>query len=234
MSGYDFGFVCMDEEGAAERHSFGKGVFGPEQEFDTLVQCKKCMGLDSEDVHGGSAAQKLVSGMQSEVEELGKEMRSLSASVSKLELQVKRHPRRHRAVSPLEPSMPVRSAAVRTRRSGGRGNSHSAAHRLVKQKWATNRARKVRKQARKHSHRQRVNLLEKGAVAEERRAATKSDTMQTTELPDAEEPSFVGLQDIAKNLEAQASAVESLTASFKQDDSSDDVQGNTELGTSLS
>merc|ERR1711939_204006 len=43
---YELGLLCVDEEGVPTRHVFGKGSFDPEEKFDTLISCHKCMGLD--------------------------------------------------------------------------------------------------------------------------------------------------------------------------------------------
>merc|ERR1711939_1142011 len=43
---YELGLLCVDKEGVPTRHVFGKGSFDPEEKFDTLISCHKCMGLD--------------------------------------------------------------------------------------------------------------------------------------------------------------------------------------------
>jgi hypothetical protein len=43
---YPVGLICVDKSDVPVRHLFGSNSFDPEEEFDTLVRCTKCLGLD--------------------------------------------------------------------------------------------------------------------------------------------------------------------------------------------
>jgi len=46
MKEYNYGLTCVDNTGDSTRHLFGKNSFDAEETFDTLVECKLCLGLD--------------------------------------------------------------------------------------------------------------------------------------------------------------------------------------------
>jgi hypothetical protein len=46
LKDYDFGLTCVEESGKSVRHLFGTNSFDPEESFDTLIDCKLCIGLD--------------------------------------------------------------------------------------------------------------------------------------------------------------------------------------------
>lgn len=50
ISKYDFGLLCVHNVTSGEnvRHLFGQKSFDPEEEFDTLIKCEKCLGLRAE------------------------------------------------------------------------------------------------------------------------------------------------------------------------------------------
>lgn len=50
ISKYDFGLLCVHNVTSGEnvRHLFGQNSFDPEEEFDTLIKCEKCLGLRAE------------------------------------------------------------------------------------------------------------------------------------------------------------------------------------------
>lgn len=50
INNYDFGLLCVQNTTSGEnvRHLFGKNSFDPEEEFDTLIKCEKCLGLKAE------------------------------------------------------------------------------------------------------------------------------------------------------------------------------------------
>jgi len=55
MGDYDFGFTCVDDKGASERHLMGSGSFSKAETFDTLVKCSLCLGLDNDSVEAPKA-----------------------------------------------------------------------------------------------------------------------------------------------------------------------------------
>jgi len=73
---YNFGLTCVDAEGSTTRHLFGVNSFDPEETFDTLVECKLCLGLDGDD------AAKNVTALTKSVQELQGEMKEIQADVA--------------------------------------------------------------------------------------------------------------------------------------------------------
>jgi len=75
-SEYNFGLTCVDSEGSTTRHLFGVNSFDPEETFDTLVECKLCLGLDGDD------AAKNVTALTKDVAALQGEMKEIQADVA--------------------------------------------------------------------------------------------------------------------------------------------------------
>jgi len=73
---YNFGLTCVDAEGSTTRHLFGVNSFDPEETFDTLVECKLCLGLDGDD------AAKNVTALTKDVQDLQGEMKEIQADVA--------------------------------------------------------------------------------------------------------------------------------------------------------
>jgi len=73
---YNFGLTCVDAEGSTTRHLFGVNSFDPEETFDTLVECKLCLGLDGDD------AAKNVTALTKDVQALQGEMKEIQADVA--------------------------------------------------------------------------------------------------------------------------------------------------------
>lgn len=55
MQDYNYGLTCVDKENESTRHLFGKNSFDAEETFDTLVECKLCLGLDGSEKTSGNA-----------------------------------------------------------------------------------------------------------------------------------------------------------------------------------
>merc|ERR1719238_83080 len=72
---YNFGLSCVDPEGSTTRHLFGVNSFDPEETFDTLVECKLCLGLDGDD------ALKNVTALAKDVTELQSQMKEIQGDV---------------------------------------------------------------------------------------------------------------------------------------------------------
>lgn len=87
ISEYEFGLICVDKTGEPVRHVFGKNSFDPEESFDTLIACDKCLGLD--DMADETSLVKQVESLTSEVEDMNKTLSSLRKSVKKLNAEVK-------------------------------------------------------------------------------------------------------------------------------------------------
>mmetsp|Transcript_8198 Transcript_8198/g.17907 ORF Transcript_8198/g.17907 Transcript_8198/m.17907 type:complete len:318 (+) Transcript_8198:151-1104(+) len=99
---YNFGVTCVDEKGESARHLFGKDSFDPAEVFDTLIQCRMCLGLDASDgaipnSKGQDAAATLVSNggtavdmaLESRLTSLEEKVESLEAKVTNLEKPAK-------------------------------------------------------------------------------------------------------------------------------------------------
>lgn len=50
-TGFIYGLLCVDKAGVPVRHVFGLNSFGPEEIFDTLIHCHKCLGEDNVPAH---------------------------------------------------------------------------------------------------------------------------------------------------------------------------------------
>lgn len=106
MTDYEFGIVCVNKDGTAVRHMFGKNSFDPVETFDTLIPCEKCMALD--DVSGEMAMGTKVSQLEQEVEELKSALTGVAGNVSKLVQKVL--PEVHAARNPPAAPAPASKA----------------------------------------------------------------------------------------------------------------------------
>jgi hypothetical protein len=50
ISKYAVKFICIDDGGEKVRHVFAVGSFDPEEQFDTLIECKKCLAEKEETI----------------------------------------------------------------------------------------------------------------------------------------------------------------------------------------
>jgi len=48
LSTFNVGVTCLDKSGGYTRYLFGKDTFKPEETFDTLISCDKCLGVAPE------------------------------------------------------------------------------------------------------------------------------------------------------------------------------------------
>lgn len=83
---YDFGLVCVDSFGTPVRHMFGKGAFDAEESFDTLVQCRQCLGLT--DVPESVTLNSEVLDLAKNVQQLGGAMKSITNTLRTLDKEV--------------------------------------------------------------------------------------------------------------------------------------------------
>lgn len=79
ISTYEFGLTCVDGQGETERHLFGTESFDTEETFDTLIECKLCLGLDGEQL----SAQNDTS-LAADVATLQSEMKELQVAVEEI------------------------------------------------------------------------------------------------------------------------------------------------------
>jgi len=78
-SDYNFGLTCVENDESSTRHLFGVNSFDAEEEFDTLVECKLCLGLDGEAV-----VAKNLTALESSVATLQGEMKGVQADVKEI------------------------------------------------------------------------------------------------------------------------------------------------------
>lgn len=78
INDYDFGLLCVHNvtSGDNVRHLFGKKSFDPEEEFDTLIKCEKCLGMKAEStaataVDANVKSEDLVKKVNTLVDEVG-------------------------------------------------------------------------------------------------------------------------------------------------------------------
>jgi hypothetical protein len=88
LKNYDFGLTCVDDEGKSVRHLFGTNSFDPEETFDTLIDCKMCIGLDVSKMEKKESLAAAVGKLRAEVKELSKGMKDIKADVEKLNGEV--------------------------------------------------------------------------------------------------------------------------------------------------
>eukprot|EP00929_Paragymnodinium_shiwhaense_P076470 TRINITY_DN3932_c0_g1_i1.p1 TRINITY_DN3932_c0_g1~~TRINITY_DN3932_c0_g1_i1.p1 ORF type:complete len:712 (-),score=245.36 TRINITY_DN3932_c0_g1_i1:95-2230(-) len=105
-TGYEYGLVCVGEDGSFVRHLFGKDSFDPVEDFNTLIKCDACLGL--EDIESGPALEKRLDDLATEVKDMGVTIQSLTANVQKLNEKVFTPPR---AVPPPPVMIPPPAAA---------------------------------------------------------------------------------------------------------------------------
>lgn len=84
LKNYDFGLTCVDEDGKSVRHLFGTNSFDPEETFDTLIDCKLCIGLDVSKMEKKESLAVAVGKLKEEVKELAKGMEEVKTDVKKL------------------------------------------------------------------------------------------------------------------------------------------------------
>jgi hypothetical protein len=75
-SDYNFGLTCVENDESSTRHLFGVNSFDSEETFDTLVECKLCLGLDGEAV-----VAKNLTDLEASVATLQGDMKGVQADV---------------------------------------------------------------------------------------------------------------------------------------------------------
>jgi hypothetical protein len=86
ISKYEFGLVCVDKVGSPVRHLFGSDSFDPEETFDTLIKCDKCLGL--EDIPDSVALNGEVVTLAKDISNLKAVMKNISINVQMLNAEV--------------------------------------------------------------------------------------------------------------------------------------------------
>jgi len=95
ISNYNFGMLCVHNVTSGEnvRHLFGENSFDPEEEFDTLVKCERCLGLRQEANEtattaaavAGAKPEDLVKSVNTLVDEVG----AMATGLEKIKSDVK-------------------------------------------------------------------------------------------------------------------------------------------------
>merc|ERR1712139_550359 len=84
LKDYDFGLTCVAEDGKSVRHLFGTNSFDPEETFDTLIDCKLCIGLDVKAMDKKTSLASAVKSLSEEVKEFNASMTKIQEDVKKL------------------------------------------------------------------------------------------------------------------------------------------------------
>eukprot|EP00927_Polykrikos_kofoidii_P085224 TRINITY_DN91_c0_g2_i1.p1 TRINITY_DN91_c0_g2~~TRINITY_DN91_c0_g2_i1.p1 ORF type:complete len:515 (+),score=97.95 TRINITY_DN91_c0_g2_i1:80-1624(+) len=79
---FEFGLICEEKAGTFVRHLFGKNSFDPEETFDTLIVCERCLGLEETPESVPLVAQ--VKKLSEQVAELRSDLTGLNEDVRKL------------------------------------------------------------------------------------------------------------------------------------------------------
>jgi hypothetical protein len=117
ISKYAVKFICIDAGGEKVRHVFAVGSFDPEEQFDTLIECNKCLAEKQETIEviadtpahgqkkekeseelGGSPLAEL----RSEVKDLEAFMMNTSAELQKLNKKVYSEDFKPKAAAPKQ------------------------------------------------------------------------------------------------------------------------------------
>lgn len=85
---YEFGMVCAEPDGTLTKHVFGKNSFTNKEAFDTLIECKQCLGLDEVAEDGDIAKQ--VAGLKEEVSSLKTDLEGIKTDVQTIADTVKK------------------------------------------------------------------------------------------------------------------------------------------------
>lgn len=164
---YSFGFTCVQEGGGSTRHTFEPDALGPEERFDTEVNCEACLGLDTRPP--GQVASSATPGerilarhpLESKVRQLADKMRGIVQEFHWLSSNVTRIKKHVASESPPKPPQALvgkkvrrsRTAAARARKAGHRSR-RAAGHRRYRHLHARQLRHHVHRHARP-SHRPR-------------------------------------------------------------------------------
>jgi hypothetical protein len=86
MSDYEYGLVCVDKVGSPVKHLFGKDSFDAKENFDTLLKCEKCLGL--EDIPDAVTLAGEVATMAKDISSLNSVLKNISLNVKMLDEKV--------------------------------------------------------------------------------------------------------------------------------------------------
>jgi len=86
IASYSFGLLCVDKAGSSVKHQFGEDSFDPVENFDTLIKCDQCLGL--ENVPGPTALAGEVAAMHKDLSDIEKVVVNISLNVQKLNDEV--------------------------------------------------------------------------------------------------------------------------------------------------
>merc|ERR1719409_687709 len=102
---YDFGLTCIEANGKSSRHLFGTNSFDPVEKFDTLIDCKLCLGLDTAKVPTKASLASAVGKLKTEVEELSKDFSEVKKDIKDLNAKV--FPKKGGAPAPAAQSLVI-------------------------------------------------------------------------------------------------------------------------------
>lgn len=79
---YPVGLICMNKDKIPVRHLFGSNSFDKTEEFNTLIRCTECLGLD--EVSENVTLQATVKGLSKILTDVANEVEEVDKKVSKL------------------------------------------------------------------------------------------------------------------------------------------------------
>jgi hypothetical protein len=97
LKNYDFGLTCVDEDGKSTRHLFGTNSFDSEETFDTLIDCKLCIGLDVSKMEKKESLATAVGKLEEEVKALATGIKEVQGNVSVLNKEVFKDDKKEKA-----------------------------------------------------------------------------------------------------------------------------------------
>lgn len=140
FSKYEFGLVCVDKVGSPVRHLFGRDSFDPEETFDTLIKCDKCLGL--EDIPDAVALNGEVVTLSKDIGNLKAVMKNISINVQMLNAEVFKS-----APAPASPAPAPAAALIHSSTAYQRTNVEEVA-----ESDQTVQKRNLRHSHKKHRH----------------------------------------------------------------------------------
>jgi len=100
LSNYNFGFICVPDEGSVTRHLYGRNSFESHETYYTDVPCQQCLALDDKPMNSIDS----ITGLLQEVAELKAQIMNISAVINNLK-------ERAVAAHPVQRAPPVRPGA---------------------------------------------------------------------------------------------------------------------------
>lgn len=202
IDNFEFGLICVDNLGKPVRHMFGKGSFDAEETFDSLIPCQQCLG--TEEMPENVMLNNEVLGLAKDVKDISGMMKTVSASIEKLNKAVFAKDEATVRAAPTTAAPVALHAQAHAQR---KQTTHHLRHRVQQ--------RRVREEAMEDSQDAQEDARDSDAAEEtddNEAEAERDQAQETTDSEDMEEEAQKS-QDAAK--------VEDDDASQEQGDSSE-------------